>query len=246
MKRSTSIVLCTIAITSLVFLASYPGLKLIVGFYIAKLRPRMEPHYGDPNSPVNLAAARGDVQEMNRLARTRRELGHPRTAVMVASRTGQVEVLQEIVAEHKWDVNEAIFKGSPKTAVDFAAEAGQIDAVNWLMQKGARLHSSKHLGTESLLVLLASERTGAATKRAGHVAVAKLYIGRGEDVNTQVYSSRMTALHVAAVESFHQMIQLLVESGADPSLVDAYGRTPLDVAKASKCAECAAALIRSN
>jgi ankyrin repeat protein len=161
---------------------------------------------------------------------------------MVAAKNGRTKVIEAILKDDGWDLNEAIFTHSPQTAVDFAAAEGQADAVTWLMHRGAKLHSSKELGDESRLAMLADDRSMNPVRRDGLIRVARLYIDRGEDVNKQLYSSRATPLHLAARQSFPEMIALLVSRGANVSVLDEHGRTPLDLAKTAACAACVANL----
>merc|ERR1712000_30988 len=56
-------------------------------------------------------------------------------------------------------------------------------------------------------------------------------LAKGADVNSTNEFDNWTALHHAAQEGFVDMIKLLLSKGADPSIKDAKGRLPLDLAK---------------
>jgi ankyrin repeat protein len=60
--------------------------------------------------------------------------------------------------------------------------------------------------------------------------VARLLIEAGTDINKQCEHGR-TALHMAAAWGHAEVAQLLLEHGADPTIVDDEGMTPWDVAR---------------
>ena len=58
----------------------------------------------------------------------------------------------------------------------------------------------------------------------GHIAAVRLMLERGADVNAR---ERATALHEAALRGDRDLVEMLLDHGADPSVHDAYhGATP--------------------
>jgi len=68
---------------------------------------------------------------------------------------------------------------------------------------------------------------------AGGVEVARLLIAAGADVNRNCEHGR-TALQMAAAWGHLDMVQFLIENGADPTIRDDEGMTPADIASRSK------------
>src|SRR5688500_3481788 len=62
------------------------------------------------------------------------------------------------------------------------------------------------------------------------VDVARVLIEAGADVNKQCEHGR-TALHMAAAWGHADVVQLLLENGANPTVVDHQGMTPANVAR---------------
>ena len=65
---------------------------------------------------------------------------------------------------------------------------------------------------------------------ANGVEVARVLIEAGADVNKRCEHGR-TALHMAAAWGHADVAQLLLENGADATIVDDEGMTPVDVAR---------------
>lgn len=64
----------------------------------------------------------------------------------------------------------------------------------------------------------------------GDIASVRSLLLSGIDINQADYDKR-TPLHLAVDEKQHEMIKYLVSQGADPSLKDRWGSSPLDAAK---------------
>jgi ankyrin repeat protein len=65
---------------------------------------------------------------------------------------------------------------------------------------------------------------------AGDVELANLLLRRGLDPG---HERHREAPHLAAKRGHAEMVQLLIDHGADPNAVDSRGQTPLERARAS-------------
>ena len=103
-----------------------------------------------------------------------------------------------------------------------AALMGYKDVVKMLLDAGANPNKEAGEGNTALLV--------AAEKECKEVA--KVLLEGGADPNVaQVDNGRWTALHHAAYEGDIEMVQLLVDYGADPDAEDENGETALHFAR---------------
>lgn len=69
---------------------------------------------------------------------------------------------------------------------------------------------------------------------SGGLASVKLLVESGADVNARIEVERdrgASALLIASQQGFEEIVKYLLESGADPNVVDADGDTPLSLAE---------------
>jgi len=149
------------------------------------------------------------------------------------------------------------YGADPSSAVKAAALHGELQAVNALIERGARmdLPVAAALGRiedarRSLAVASSEDRHLALTLAAdfGHVEIVRLLLDGGEDPNR--YNpvgghSHTTPLHQAAGRGHEEVVRLLVERGARLDLKDILWRaTPADWARHAGKAEIEAYLRR--
>lgn len=113
-----------------------------------------------------------------------------------------------------------------------ASYYGHATATAMLLRLGARPDGAADQGGSTALM-------GVAFK--GHLAIAQQLLDAGADPNGR-NAARQTALMMAALFDRRDVVDLLLERGADRTLADATGATASDVAEAQGNAELATAL----
>jgi uncharacterized protein len=138
-------------------------------------------------------------------------------ALMVAARTGNVEIVSSLVA-HGASVN-AKESAHGQTALMWAVAEKHPEAAKLLIEHGADVHAHSASGFTPLLF----------AAQQGDVESARTLLEAGANVNDAAPEDG-SAL-VVATHSGHEALALfLLEKGADPNVTDAYGITALHYA----------------
>ncbi|HDR9280121.1 TPA: ankyrin repeat domain-containing protein [Burkholderia vietnamiensis] len=132
---------------------------------------------------------------------------------------GDVEALREQGAGG-FPVNDPVFAGS--AALHVAAADGKTHVVRALLALGADLNAQDQQGNTALLYAIGNRRTETAI----HLAQID-----GIDVNHQT-PTRYTALHAAVQANVPMVVPYLLAKGADTTLTNRDGKTPLQFAEA--------------
>jgi ankyrin repeat protein len=156
------------------------------------------------------------------------------TVLMTAARAGNVEAVKMLL-ERGADVNaRENYKG--QTALMWAAAERHTEIVRLLLQHGAdwRVRSidretkpPKLSAASSISPIARGGFTALAfSAREGDIATARVMLDAGVDVNYGDIDNT-SPLVVAIMNKQFSFAKFLLERGADPNTVDAYGRTPL-------------------
>ena len=144
------------------------------------------------------------------------------TLLLQAVREGaSAELVEMLIISLNEDLD-AVENGMGQTALHLAVNLNRVDLVKLLIEhKGLNgmMEIQDEQGFRPLHSAVKSSRL-----------IIDLLLGGGADLNSRTRSG-MTALHVAVIENKASAVELLLESGADPSVKDYHGHTPLDYAK---------------
>ena len=122
-----------------------------------------------------------------------------------------------------------------RTALADAAFKGNVDGVRLLLKAGARLDAFSQQGQQPIHY----------AALGGSAEVIRELAKRRADVNTRTRDEARTPLHLAAGMGRMKAVEALVTLGADLTVKDSKGRTPLDAAERAGLTEVAAHLRRA-
>jgi ankyrin repeat protein len=196
------------------------------------------------------AAKAGDVGEVERLVGQDPGLldaedgGVGRTPLMLASRQGHVGVVRWLLRKGA-AINEADL--ADQTALLYACEEGRAPVVSLLLERGADPTIANYAGRTPLMVASCD----------GHLEVVRLLLGHpsAKMIINHRENDGETALWRACKYGHGGVARALLEIGADPTIADNEGTTPVAISKQhpsdARCAEgrreCVAALeVRSR
>ena len=144
------------------------------------------------------------------------------TPLFMAAQNGHSDTVS-ILLQANADPN--LQKNGGITPLYIAAKHGHSDTVSILLQANADPNlqtDDGHSGTPLMVACLKS-----------HPQIVQLLQTNGADSNVQKHSNGLTALMCACHTGCLESTELLVMSGADPSMVDSRGLTALDIAVSS-------------
>lgn len=104
------------------------------------------------------------------------------------------------------------------TALEYLVFSDNAPAIRYLFEHGADPNYKNRFKQTSFSTAIEN----------GAINSVKEYIRANVDLN--IKDQGMTPLHYALTENQYDILKLLLESGADPSIKDKYGDTPLDFA----------------
>ena len=147
------------------------------------------------------------------------------TPIMTAAMAGHVDVVAYLLT-HGARIDDKAFGW---TSLYCAALYGHVGVIRHLLKAGADPRISDNPGWTPLI--LAASR--------GDLLALRCFLGHdGACLVDDVSAAGRTALRVAAGSGFAEVVQALLEAGADPRLADHAGETPLAAARRGYHQEC--------
>lgn len=218
---------------------------------------------------LHVAVRSGNFEEVKHLiaagaeVNARDALGS--TPLLVAAWSGNTEIARFLVT-HGADVN-AIQPETRSTPLEYAVLTGRPLMLELLLKAGARvdtryrdnqtvLHLAAAGGNPEIVspLLTAGADIGCADVNGntaldqavlhGQAGIVSLLIAHAADVKRVRPLDGRGPLHEACIKGFPNLVQPLIDAGADPLQRDGSGQTPLDLALAYKNTKVVAALLR--
>jgi ankyrin repeat protein len=175
--------------------------------------------------PLSLAAENGSAAMLDRLLRAgasaNAALPHGETALMTAARTGRPDALETLIAAGA-DVN-AREAAQGQTALMWAAARNNAPAIRVLLAAGADLQARTSNPTTAGRSVFGSTRQPSTSfsallfaVRAGQLDAVRVLLDSGARVDDATSDGHST-LVVAAANAHWQVVDLLLDRGADPN-----------------------------
>ena len=180
----------------------------------------------DADARLRDAASRGDAGAVRGALADGADLeahdGQGRMALLLATQGNNVDAARELI-EAGADVNAK--DALQDSAYLYAGARGLDEILAMTLAHGADLRSTNHYGGTALIP--AAER--------GHVSTVRMLLRAGvavDHVNRLHWTALLEAILLGDGGARHvQIVQLLLEAGADPELADGDGVTPLTHAR---------------
>jgi uncharacterized protein len=143
------------------------------------------------------------------------------TALMLAAHSGNADTVA-LLLENGADVSASNCYGN--TALHEATHDGNDEIVAMLLKAGAPVNAKNHKGSTPLAFFCYNQDA-----KTHEIGTAKLLLDNGADASS-LDESGMTPLLVACTVGRSDLITLLMEYGACPTVQDGKGRTAEDIA----------------
>ena len=174
--------------------------------------------------PIHEAAHRGDLAEVTRLLREVPILVHTidenfDSPLLLAAKAGHLEIVDHLL-DRGARVNERCryYQGMP---LYWACRHGHLEVVKLLVERGADPSLSDG----------AKETPLFAASMAGHVEVVAFLVAQKATCLDAVDNLRQTSLYRATVYGHADVVRVLLEAGADPTIPNDKGTTPMALAR---------------
>jgi ankyrin repeat protein len=176
------------------------------------------------NTPLHSAAEQGSIEVIRDLTGHGADQSAQNTLgempLHVAARQGHLEAIRCL----KDGVDLSARNKSGETSLHLAAEGGYINVVRYLAsQESVDVNAISHCGWTPT-------HSAASKNQAGVIEVLRREFQASLNIGWGWGAARSTALHIAAENGHHEAARQLVNSGAEKSLKDCYGRRPWEMA----------------
>ncbi len=196
--------------------------RLLLLCLLAMVIPACSATAGSADARLRDAATRGDAEAVRGALEDGADLeardGQGRTALLLATHGNNVDAARELI-EAGADVNAK--DAMQDSAYLYAGARGLDEILAMTLAHGADLRSTNRYGGTALIP--AAER--------GHVATVRTLLRAGvevDHVNRLHWTALLEAILLGDGGARHvQIVQLLLDAGADPELADGDGVTPL-------------------
>jgi ankyrin repeat protein len=221
--------------------------------------------------PIHEAARLGDIEQIKFLFKTDPELieatdERGQTPLHVAAANGQFAVAQALVGLR---AKVMVRTGNGQTPLHMAAKAGDVRTAELLVASGANVNARDAYEVTPLLsatlpaqreefrpadlmsdkasaVQPAQKKAAAAKMHEDQLALVKLLVSKGADVNA-ANRTKTTALLQAVRLRNDAVVDVLLKSGANPNVIEEMGgATPLHIAAGRGLTNIAASLLNTR
>jgi ankyrin repeat protein len=169
-------------------------------------KPVIAENEEEPARSLHQAVMYGDVEQVKALiadgahVNAKDKLGA--TPLHRAAERGSAVIVELLIAKGA-DVN--VKCRLDRTPLHQAASKGHKDVVQILLDSDAKINTKSGMGMTPLHTAIL----------CGHTEVARMLIRRGADVNTRAEGDIATPMDSAVFKGLHDMVELLIDSGAD-------------------------------
>ena len=159
----------------------------------------------------------------------------PKNELHKAAYLGSTERTVALLSDGSIDIDQ----GDPRgwTPLTIASRMDRSRVVRILLSEGANVAIVDDIGASAL-------HDGSA--QLGHLAVSKMLVEAGADLDATTYQQGYTPLFLATDRNHSEVMSTLVEAGANPNRRASDGRTPLFIAAKTGSVDAVKVLLRVN
>ena len=183
--------------------------------------PNITDHFG--YSPLHIAAHKHSDKIAKLLIKDKRtiidivsdkDLVTPLSVAAAANALG----IAKSLLHFELNVNHVDVMG--RTALHFAVDRSSLEMVDLLLDYGADSNCQDYQGNTSLHYVVKRKKPVTQEQSIRLLEIAKLLLTKGKAQVNQTDGNRTTVLHVAAEKLWFEMVQLLLENGANSDVKD--------------------------